>query len=143
MIVSSDRPRMSDEVINPSNIKTRTADMFRAASNLRPEDWRIERELSIMKWFDYRFMSPLEATLEFVEDYRFVYRAIWKSNFDASTAERGWFADRREFLTFWNARVAADALGVRYRFFIFTTMEAALRRRKWKPPSAGAALEQV
>lgn len=113
--------------------------MLRAAENMRPDDWRVERDLSITKWFDYRFLTPLDATLQFVKDYQFVFRNMWKSNFDVATAnlkrgtaEMGLFANRREFSTFWNARVYADALGVRYRFFIITTMEAALRRGKWK-----------
>lgn len=139
MIVSSDRLRMPDELLDRSSLKNRTADMIRAAKHMRPEDWRVERDLSMRKWFDYRFMSPLDATLQFVEDYKVVFRAKWRSDFDAATADlkrgtakEGLFADRREFSTFWNARVCADTLGVRYRFFIFTTMEAALRRGKWK-----------
>lgn len=139
MTVSSDRPRMPDEPLCSLNLKRRAAEMLRAAPNMRPEDWRVERDLSMTKWFDYRFLTPIEATLQFVEDYRFVFRAKWKSNFDAATAdlkrgtiENGLFADRREFSTFWNARVCADALGMRYPFFINTTMEVALRRGKWK-----------
>lgn len=139
MTVSSDRPRMPDEPLCPLNLKRRAAEMLRAATNIRPEDWRVERDLSMTKWFDYRFLTPLEATLQFVEDYQFVYRNMWKSNFDAATADlkrgtagKGLFADRREFSTFWNARVCADTQGVRYPFFINTTMEVALRRGKWK-----------
>lgn len=145
MIVSSDRPRMPDEPLDRSILRQRTAGMLRAAPNMRPADWRVERDLSMTKWFDYRFLTPLEATLQFVEDYRFAYRTIWSNSFDTPTAhlkrgvaEHGLFADRREFTTFWNARVCADALGVRYRLFILTTMETALRRGKWRrPPRPG------
>ena len=139
MILSSDRPRTSHEALCQMSLKSRAADMLRVAPNMRPKDWRVERDLSMTKWFDYRFLTPLEATMQFVEDYRFVFRAKWKSNFDAATADlkrgtakKGLFADRREFSTFWNARVCADSMGVRYPFFINTTMEVALRRGKWK-----------
>lgn len=130
---------MPDELLDRSSLKKRTADMIRAAKHMRPADWRVERDLSMRKWFDYRFMSPLDATLQFMADYKFAFHAKWRSDFDAATADlkrgtakEGLFADRREFSTFWNARVCADTLGVRYRFFIFTTMEAVLRRGKWR-----------
>lgn len=139
MITSSDRPPPSHEAICSKSLKMRTSSLLRAAENMRPEDWRVERDLSVTKWFDYRFLTPLEATLQFMEDYEIVYRAMWKSTFDLTEADskcgrakKGLFANRREFSTFWNARVFADMLGVRYPFFIRTTMETALRRGKWK-----------
>lgn len=139
MSFASDRTRMPEENFAPGLLKLRTENLLKACAYMNAEDWRIERQVSMTKWFDYRFMTPLAATLEFVEDYKFVFHARWRSDFDASTADLkrgtalgGLFANSREFSTFWNARVCADRMGVRYRFFINTTMETALRRGKWK-----------
>lgn len=76
MITSSDRPRTPHEALCSNNLKSRTNDLLRAAENMHPEDWRVERDLSVSKWFDYRFLTPLEATLQFMEDYEIVYRAM-------------------------------------------------------------------
>ncbi len=97
------------------------------------------------KWFDYRFLTPLDATLQFMEDYEIVYRAMWKSTFDSSTAdlkcgraEKGLFANRREFSTFWNARVYADTLGVALPLFHpYVDGDSAAPREVEAPSAAG------
>lgn len=116
------------------------AELILAASfHMTPDCWAAERILAQTKWFDYRFLSPIQATQFFVEEYQRIFRWKWRLNFNSADADKkrgtaagGLFHDRKEFSGFWNARAHADLLGVPYEIYISTAMETALRRAKQK-----------
>lgn len=124
--------------IDQSVIEQREELILDASAYMSPECWSAERQVAQTKWFDYRFLSPVLATLHFVEEYQQVFREKWKV-FDSEDAAKkrgiaagGLFHSRKEFSEFWNARLHADLLGVPYRLYISTAMEVALRRAKQK-----------
>jgi hypothetical protein len=103
---------------------------------MSPDGWAAERLLAQTKWFDYRFLSPAEATLLFVEEYQRTFRQWWRV-FDSAEVDKkrgiaanGLFHSRKVFSEFWTARAHADLMGVPYRIYISTAMEVALRRAK-------------
>ena len=109
------------------------------AKNIDPEKIRIEPFLYRTKWFDYRFISPAEATNLFADEYRQLYREAWRTHFDRDEAlhKQGIasgdvFAarDRRGLAGIWTARQMADAVGVPYKFFIRYGIEYFLSLRK-------------
>ncbi|TXM67268.1 hypothetical protein FV226_22185 [Methylobacterium sp. WL12] len=123
--------------LDPVMLEQRADFILEAASHMSPQCWAAERVLADFKWFDYRFLSPVQATELFVEEYIQLYRHKWAQNFDAvaagkkrATAAGGLFHSRKEFSEFWNARAHADLLGVPYKLYISTAMETALRRAK-------------
>ncbi|MER2269544.1 hypothetical protein [Methylobacterium oxalidis] len=77
---------------------------IRVAEFLEDSRLQEERQVSATKWFDYRFMSPIEATVTFYEIYRRLFREAWRKNFSGPDAElkrggpsAGLFFSRREF----------------------------------------------
>ncbi len=136
---SASNPVRVIDTLDPTVLEERAQLIVKAAANLTPERWQDERELAKTKWFDYRFLSPIEATLKFVEDYQRAYRVQWRQSFDTATADKkraiasgGLWHDRKEFTEFWNARAHADWLGVDYFIYCMVSMETALRRAKQK-----------
>ncbi|GJE46614.1 hypothetical protein F6X53_19225 [Methylobacterium soli] len=116
-------------------------ELVRAAQHLTAERIGDERSLFAAKWFDYRFVSPVEATLFFYDIYRDLYQKAWRKNFSVTEAERkrgvpiaGLWSSGREFNSVWRARQVADGLGLPYDFFIREAMEAAFRRGFKRPP---------
>ncbi|AWN40475.1 hypothetical protein [Methylobacterium durans] len=100
-----------------------------------------EREVSSKKWFDYRFLSAIEATQAFHNIYQEIYREMWGRHFDVEKAHlkrgaplAGLLSNGREFNGTWGARQIADGLGLPYDFFIREAMEAAFRRGVRRPP---------
>ncbi len=84
-----------------------------------------ERNLLTQKWFDYRFMSPVDATLLFIECYNKSYKNHWRRHFDVGESEKRHGLkpgelprDPRTLTSIWLARQFADSLSVPYeRFF--------------------------
>jgi hypothetical protein len=84
-----------------------------------------ERDLITTKWFDYRFLSPLDATQYFIDQYHKSYRKAWAKNFDSIESERrhglqpGRLPTGKGVLTsVWTARQFADSLGAPYGLFL-------------------------
>lgn len=96
----------------------------------------IEPQLYRGKWFDYRFMHPVQATCLYAHAYEQAYRAFYKRNIDRERAEhvkifRGkienWTeAKPAERSGFWRGRMVADALGMPYDVYLTYAFEAAL-----------------
>src|SRR5690348_14877843 len=110
---------------NPSSEKQANRDLItksaEVALRISSADGLMERELMQTKWFDYRFMSPLDATELFVREYTEAYRNKWATNFDTVEAEKkipirggAWRSNRSEFISCWRARQFVDCLGVPY-----------------------------
>jgi hypothetical protein len=97
-----------------------------------------ERDLNHTKWFDYRFISPWEATELFVAEYQKQFRFHYGQNIDTEEAEdktgtraSNWRSNPRELASFWNARQFADEVGMPYGFFAQSTF-AFLMKRGWQ-----------
>jgi hypothetical protein len=93
-----------------------------------------ERDLDQTKWFDYRFMTPMEATEKFANAYQEEFKDRYAKNIDTEEAEgrtgtrgRDWKSNSREFNSFWSARQFADELGVPYGHFVHYAMRLLLR----------------
>jgi len=100
----------------------------------RKKDRVDERELHHLKWFDYRFMSPKEATLTFRDEFQKLYRRKYGQNIDTEESLRKFGVsrgkpenNRTEFTSFWRARQFADQLGVPYGIFLQAAFEVLLR----------------
>lgn len=110
-----------------------------------------ESVLYAVKWFDYRFLSPYEATEQFIADYCDIYKQKWRMYGDLKEAE---FKIgvlrlphkklitlkvdetnvRREVTSLWSARQTADLLGIPYRFFISEAIDAHMDNGYRKVP---------
>lgn len=124
---------------------TRNLELVQACSwtagNIAGEDAARERDLMKCKWFDYRFMTPAQATEAFATAYLAVYRRKWSTYLSTEEAENkkafrdgDWRSSRTERTSCWKARQAADLLGLPYHFFCEHALESALRTGWRKPP---------
>lgn len=101
-----------------------------------------DTELFNTKWFDYRFLTPFEATMKFVDEFQIVAREQYAANFSFHRAKHIWLQSsitligrlkssepktKRAFSGFWRARQVADALGMPYRLYIDLAMTQRLR----------------
>ena len=91
--------------------------------NITNKDLKVEPELMATKWFDYRRLHPMLATMYFIQCYNEAYRAFCRKAIDAERApfmkginERDWLGSR-EKMTIWRLRQAVDRIGARYEFF--------------------------
>ena len=103
---------------------------------------REEMDLYTTKWFDYRFISPTEATDMFKSEYSKAYKIAWRTYEDRNEAElksgllefprfhkpsrKDTTNLKREYTSLWRARQGADALGVPYDFLIRETIDALM-----------------
>ena len=101
-----------------------------ASQRVEKSDLVPERELHHLKWFDYRFMTPLQATEQFRLEFQKVYRLKFRKNVNSSKADKvtGVSAAYRktEWTAFWRARQFADELGVPYKIFLWPAFEMLL-----------------
>ncbi|MBX5130844.1 hypothetical protein HJB53_30600 [Rhizobium lentis] len=104
----------------------------------------IDPELFRSKWFDYRMMTPLQATRHYIEAFGEVYRDYFAVEISKSasrfitvpsveTIMKGLAADedkhKMTFSGMWRGRQVADAIGMPYKDYIHTVM--GLRLRFW------------
>lgn len=103
---------------------------------------KLDPELFRTKWFDYRMMTPLQATEAYIDAFAEIYRSFFATEIDRRCAKHvriptyaalveGVEAGDRKAKTFmsgcWRGRQVADALGMPYREFIHTVMGYRLR----------------
>lgn len=111
-----------------------------------------DKELFKTKWWDYRFASPFEATMKYVEDFAVEARKIYSRDIDRERAEHIYIVspeaiiqrlltnDKKakiSFSGFWRGRQVADAIGMPYGTFIYESMSQRMRRwqRAYLPSS--------
>jgi len=97
------------------------------------------------KWFDYRHMTPLQATRHYVEAYAKVYKSAFARELDHERAQyvRGLDLDemlsglgqgktkhKANFVGCWRGRQIADALGMPYEVYVDLAM--TYRMRRWQ-----------
>lgn len=88
-----------------------------------PADLRLEEpELMARKWFDYRLLHPVQATLHFAHQYERAVRDAYERTRDRDSARLLRVLDQpnvlagRDGSAFWQARQACDRVGCRYDF---------------------------
>lgn len=96
-----------------------------------------EAGLLSSRWFDYRMMSPAQATYLFAAHYAHEYLETYKRIRDIRTVEsvspfapEDIFASK-ELTPMWLARQEADRLGVKYDFFLHYAFDR-FADRGWK-----------
>lgn len=107
----------------------------------------LELGLFTAKWFDYRHLTPLKATIHYIDCYAKVYRQKYEEHFDAITAEviatdtfeklllalddpKKATKTRGKISSYWRGRQFADAIGIPYDLYIDLAMD--FRLRYWK-----------
>lgn len=107
----------------------------------------LELDLFTAKWFDYRHLTPLQATKLYIEIYGEIYRRKYAQHFDELTAEaistdtfdklmvdldnpKKATKTRVKFSSYWRGRQFADAIGIPYEVYIDLAIE--YRLRYWK-----------
>lgn len=82
-----------------------------------------EAEAQSKRWFDYRLMTPAQATYLFAEMYRVEYLEAYKRTVDLETGDEICpFAPTdifksKDLTAMWLARQSADLIGCKYDFF--------------------------
>lgn len=108
----------------------------KAAAQIGADLLSMEARLLPLKWFDYRYMHPVQATIEFARCYRRLYGELFGKYFDMGQRElkmgiarQDIFAGPAKTLTgLWRARQFVDARMMRYDFYIRRYMEHWLER---------------
>lgn len=110
----------------------------------------LEKSLFASKWFDYRFMSPVEATIAFADELTEAGKEVYAANFDSNKAKffkinrissgsslvasaNSVYAtpkNKRLLAGYWRARQLADAIGMPYR--LWGVWALSQRLRNWK-----------
>lgn len=107
----------------------------------------LELGLYTAKWFDYRHLTPIQATALYIENYGEIYRHKYEQNYDVLTAElistdtfskllvdidnpKKATKTRTKVSSYWRGRQFADALGIPYEVYIDLAIE--YRLRYWK-----------
>lgn len=119
----------------------RIKSLIRSAGLVNSAILERERDLSTSKWVDYRFMSPLEATLLFASEYEKAYQSAAKKHVDANGAHKAIGLNRRaikrrstEMTQLWIARQHADSVGLPYNLYLEFCFEFAMRRMRRRLP---------
>lgn len=101
-----------------------------------------EGELFKHKWFDYRRMTPLQATLRYMQEYTNMYRIIYAREFDFRRApylqpanptkiladmEADKVSAKAKFSGLWRGRQVADMMGMPYEIYLEWAMTFRLR----------------
>lgn len=134
-------PNVENEMhINILELGDRINDLVVARSLIEPDILSLEADLLTQKWFDYRFLSPLRATILFGERYRHGLRNYIRT-IDIELVEKvrgvrenlppspvGWFTQ------LWKARQRADQLLLPYDEIIEFGFWFVSRRRRRKSP---------
>lgn len=126
---------------HPSTIRRIRFEELTKSACIEPADLLIlEREFLLTKWFEYRFTSPLGATMHFAECYRAALHAYVRRHIDVDVAKRvkGVMSipttSTREFTSLWKARQFADKFLVPYGTYLSFWFDFAARRtRKFAP----------
>lgn len=101
--------------------------------HIKPERQEIEDELLGRKWFDYRFMHPVQATYVYAHAYNQVYPRVYRRTIchrRARFIRPLWldvFRDKNSLQGIWGGRQCADELCMPYTLYIQMAMDGALR----------------
>lgn len=99
------------------------------------KEWRdYEGPLYSTKWYDYRFMHPVQATFLYAHEYAIAYRRFYRSTIDRKAAEHIkiikdpdiFKIDKKILSGLWRGRQHADAMCIPYDQYIDLAMTARL-----------------
>ena len=106
-------------LMDKAKLAKRVEDVVRMRTIMHPKDWQDESQLMMTRWFDYRFMSPIEATMAFGGHYTAGLRRYVRTHIDRKLSETvsgikdgvpgarvAWFT------ALWRARAHTDAIFV-------------------------------
>lgn len=112
-------------------------DILTVRKLFRMESIHDELELMNTKWFDYRFVNPLDATLLFAKAYIEEYKRIFARDIDVNKAKNVKGINIHKFLSnpqertqTWLARQRADKVGMPYEIYIALSMKFAFKRQR-------------
>lgn len=129
--------------LDAPRVSTLESDFYSTIVPREYADWDLS--LYATKWFDYRMMTPLQATKAYIEAYKIAYQRIYAREFDRNRAEfikpidfeklrvgihKGVTKDKTRFVGCWHGRQIADFLCMPYLEYIELTM--GFRMRRWK-----------
>ena len=115
--------------------KHRLESLVQAACWFPTELLAYECDLVSTKWFDYRFMSPLQATKHFARIYSETFQRFFARDLDRDQARNvigsnpaKFSNDAKERTQLWMARVRADEVGMRYEEYIGFSFDFSAKR---------------
>jgi len=115
-------------------LKTRIESNWLCVTSVSRKELGLERQLHQSKWFDYRFISPMEATSQFRDEYIKMHQRYYAHNISTEGSEKRIgvrvgpaFQTRTELTSFWRARQKADLYGFPYNVFIELAFETLTR----------------
>lgn len=123
------------------NRPARIESLVTVSKIISPKLLQREQELASIKWFGYRFWSPLEATLEFGRCYQNAVRKYVSQNVDrdlgkivSGTSLAIPSKPTSSFTQLWQARQEADNRGIPYKHYLEFCFEFAGRRNRKSTP---------
>ncbi len=126
------------------SFEDRVRDNITALRLVMPYVLMRERERAHSKWYAYRFMSPLQATVLFADLYREAFKRYIRTHRDAHDADaaqglgtRLFGEPNRSLTEVWNARQRADELGLPYNLLFEFSFHFAGRRTRKRAPRPG------
>ncbi|MBB2684371.1 UNVERIFIED_ORG: hypothetical protein GGD47_001948 [Rhizobium etli] len=124
--------------MNKVKLAKRIVDVVQMRTILHPKDWQDESQLMMTRWFDYRFMSPIEATMAFGRYYtagvrRYVRTHINRDLSDTVSGIKSGLPTARAawFTALWRARARTDAIFVPYDLLIDFSFDFSSRRKRY------------
>jgi hypothetical protein len=122
------------------------------------KEWlELERGLMTSKWFDYRFLHPVQATLVYANAFHKAYRAAFASTIDHRAAEHIRLFDEATLFEpeskahkirlagLWRGRQVADAIGMPYEVYCTMALKETLRywKQRYLPQPAQIYSERI
>ena len=105
--------------------------------------WRpFEVSLMQTKWFDYRQLTPVQATYLFAHYYRDAFKRFFRMHVNHASAEyvkplkdEDLFKNKQVTVSgLWRARQHADAMGVPYEEYLADAFERAMKTQRERLP---------
>jgi hypothetical protein len=135
---------MSIRIQTPSKADCPDLNQGDLITHLIPERLKVhERELFQTKWWDYRFMTPFEATCAYIDAFGQQARKVYSRDIDSERAAhikvvtsakvvdaflQNDAKAKRAMSGFWRGRQVADAIGMPYPAYVFEAISQRMRR---------------
>jgi hypothetical protein len=128
-------------LLNSEKAEKRINSLVLATTHIRPAALAEEARLMTLKWYDYRFMSPLKATLHFGRLYRERFKRAMAQHVDLALSKNVRGIDLEHVFSkpglltgLWTARQHADRLGIGYPEYLTFCFNFAMSRNRERLP---------